>query len=1188
MWIDIAQDHLSESRAEVLEWKLGETIDQLEMRELLGEGGMGRVFLVHHHGWKLDLAAKLPRPELYSNAARLADFVREAELWVSLPLHPHVTSCHFVTQVRGQTVICAEYVAGGSLYAWITEQLHTGTPDDVLARLLLVAHDTAAGLAHAHAHGLAHLDVKPHNILVTNGGRAKVTDFGLARALRDRGEDRGEDRALATVGGRTLAYCSPEQARGGLVGTSTDVWSWAVSLLHAIFGELMWASGTVAPDVLTEIVRGEGRLAIPAPLLDLLGACLQVDAASRPAACELVGAVAELFSTMFPDEKRPVLSNISPRMADTANNRAVSLYYLGRRDDAFEALSNALEEDPTHLEAFFNERWFGLDDGRESIMEGRDKWSKVTRAGRDAEVEHAEAIWASAHSGRVLQTAIDETEDQFHIVALSPSAEHIFTLSKRGARVWTIATGSSRRLTRWFERGVVWGGYRPDSTLVLLRRKTIEIRASPSWEVQREICLTTRLPSFDKAAFVGSTHLVLCGERSQVLTIDLDTGVVVSRTINKRFVSTNASSVIFASFGDQGVALIEAVSCVDQSVSWKRFTVLPEQDHLRWKKSEILCAGRVGPIIGLASGAPWGCDDGPIRNFPRLDSQLFTDTFGPRERTLFPNVAWTALQARCSKNGKHLWLVRGSLGVCAAVYDVETSRQLGLVEVSLKTLPPTKNKFPRVPPAIDISDDGHTLVFGAREGLHMARLGERVDVAPRLVRPKASIEIFERAAIVQETRDTVAKQLASGNVARALAIVRQESDPELNELIAPYTTLDQLRGLETRLATDLSGMLLASCSHAEKRERNQILPTVATPTLYDVEFGTVVEIDDAVWVGDDQLMLALHITTPQGPATKSFVGVVDRRGQHFTQICSIPRRLEDLLFKAILHPTWDLRHVVVSYDLRRRSRILSADTSGEWTEGKTFANETFVHVLEVPQMGLFQSGNTIHLRDLVSGRRSVFATLGKHETFVTALPGLAGFVVRDKRGQLHTRPHSKTLLFDAYLDEPPSEINVQFGDQDAKAWNGPRSRWVRYADCVLSIVDARSGNPTGTFELGLAASDGHPSARWSPCDRLLWVWGGNKVWCVNTMNNTTVHIPFDNPRSCVPLPNATGALVIANAAHLVPVTLGASRREHDVTSGNQGREFSDAYRATCRRIGRDPDPHELNRWATRGRARYGQ
>ena len=103
-------------------WKPGDVIlDLYEVREVVGQGGFGTVYRVHHRGWNVDLAVKSPRPGLFQSEREKKRFIAECETWVNLGLHPHTVSCHYVRTLGGIPRVFAEYVEGGSLKDWIAE-----------------------------------------------------------------------------------------------------------------------------------------------------------------------------------------------------------------------------------------------------------------------------------------------------------------------------------------------------------------------------------------------------------------------------------------------------------------------------------------------------------------------------------------------------------------------------------------------------------------------------------------------------------------------------------------------------------------------------------------------------------------------------------------------------------------------------------------------------------------------------------------------------------------------------------------------------------------------------------------------------------------------------------------------------------------------------------------------------------
>ncbi len=343
-----------------IEWRTGDLVLGLyEVIGVLGEGGMGRVYRVHHHGWDLDLAVKVPLPAVLDEAGGADLFEREAETWVNLGLHPHVVTCYYVRRVEGLPLVFAEYADGGSLH----DAIRTGRLDSLEA-ILDVAIQFAWGLHHAHEQGLVHRDVKPANVMLTSDGFAKVTDFGLARsrAIRLAAPGRASGGRTMTVeggGGATPAYVSPEQARGETLSRRSDIWSFALSVLEMFAGRRSWDFGLKAPEVLASFRRGElgasGRPALPGPVAELLARCFREKADERPH--DLAEVAAALQDSWRASAGTPYARR-EPRggrgSADALNNRAASLVDLGRAAEADTLWRRALELDPHHVEATFN------------------------------------------------------------------------------------------------------------------------------------------------------------------------------------------------------------------------------------------------------------------------------------------------------------------------------------------------------------------------------------------------------------------------------------------------------------------------------------------------------------------------------------------------------------------------------------------------------------------------------------------------------------------------------------------------------------------------------------------------------------------------------------------------------------------------------------------------------------------
>ena len=206
-------------------------LDCYVVESKLGEGGMGVVYLVRNTMTGVAYAVKRSK---FTDAKARDSFLAELQTWIDLPPHSHIITCRFFRTHDEDITVFSDYCEGGSLSAWIA-----GGKLRTLTQILDIAIQFAWGLHAAHLCGLVHQDVKPANVLMTSDGIAKVSDFGLSRATRET----GSGTPLVASAGLTPAYASPEQVSGARLSRHTDVWSWGVSLLEMLVGEVVWHSG---------------------------------------------------------------------------------------------------------------------------------------------------------------------------------------------------------------------------------------------------------------------------------------------------------------------------------------------------------------------------------------------------------------------------------------------------------------------------------------------------------------------------------------------------------------------------------------------------------------------------------------------------------------------------------------------------------------------------------------------------------------------------------------------------------------------------------------------------------------------------------------------------------------------------------------------------------------------------------
>jgi len=346
-------------------WQPGQTLlDAYEVIGKLGEGGMGLVYLVHHKSWNMNLAVKQPKATLFATQKGKEDFIREAETWVNLGLHPHITSCYYVRVIDDIPHIFVEFMEGKSLEHWIQRKdydLYAGGPEESLERVLDTAIQFAWGLAYAHEQGLVHQDVKPLNVLMTPDGVVKVTDFGLAKARAKAGESaEGKDtQALVSGSLHTVAYRSPEQAKGEMMSHKTDIWSWAVSVLEMFEGGVYWYDGQSAGTTLETYLkrRSEDDLpSMPEGLIGLLRQCFLVNPKDRPSDMLVIAQkLVEIYEKVTGVPYTHQIPDPAGLRADSLNNKALSFLDLEQHDEADKLFKEALNIDPFHSDAIFNQ-----------------------------------------------------------------------------------------------------------------------------------------------------------------------------------------------------------------------------------------------------------------------------------------------------------------------------------------------------------------------------------------------------------------------------------------------------------------------------------------------------------------------------------------------------------------------------------------------------------------------------------------------------------------------------------------------------------------------------------------------------------------------------------------------------------------------------------------------------------------
>ena len=214
----------------------------------LGQGGMGEVFLAEDTALRRRVALKRI-PEPFCDRPQWVVRLRHEVVALAAVNHPNVVTVHAVAEVDGVPFVVMELVEGSTLQQLLPRE---GFP---LPRLLDIAVGIAAALEAAHGHGVLHRDLKPANVMLTDDGRVKVVDFGLAKVL----DEAALGRTLATAGASagvaagTLAYMAPEQLVAEGVDQKSDLYSFGVVLFEMATGRLPFA-GTTTPWLMQQIL----------------------------------------------------------------------------------------------------------------------------------------------------------------------------------------------------------------------------------------------------------------------------------------------------------------------------------------------------------------------------------------------------------------------------------------------------------------------------------------------------------------------------------------------------------------------------------------------------------------------------------------------------------------------------------------------------------------------------------------------------------------------------------------------------------------------------------------------------------------------------------------------------------------------------------------------------------------------
>ncbi|MDH3216959.1 MAG: protein kinase, partial [Candidatus Krumholzibacteria bacterium] len=253
---------------------IGQTISHYKILEELGGGGMGVVYKAEDTKLKRTVALKFLPPELTRDKDAKTRFIHEAR-GASALQHNNICAIHEIEETPdGRLFICMDCYEGETL-----KQKITRGPLQV-EEAIDIASQVTAGLSEAHAAGVVHRDIKPANVMVTDKGVVKILDFGLAKLA---GQTKVTKTGM-TVG--TVAYMSPEQARGDETDSRSDIWSLGVMLYEMLAGRLPFR-GEVEPAMLYSILNEDPepvtrtRGDVPIAVEDIIEKALAKERAKR-------------------------------------------------------------------------------------------------------------------------------------------------------------------------------------------------------------------------------------------------------------------------------------------------------------------------------------------------------------------------------------------------------------------------------------------------------------------------------------------------------------------------------------------------------------------------------------------------------------------------------------------------------------------------------------------------------------------------------------------------------------------------------------------------------------------------------------------------------------------------------------------------------------------------------------------
>ncbi len=353
-------------------YMIGDWIAQRYQVQQRLEGGMGYVYIAKDFQQDILFAIKQPKPQVLGTPEISHRFIKEANTWITLGMHPHIANCYFVRNIDKLPTIFIEYVKGGDLSQWI--QAH---PQRTLKTTLNMAIQFCHGMEKAHSLGIIHRDIKTKNILVTQYGQLKVTDFGVSSvqyhydpqlSLQSIPKDFSLDSAsifdtqCSSILG-TLAYSAPEQWQHPQRRSSnnsegvwfdSDIFSFGICLWELFLGYRPYHT-TYQLTIDSLPYRDKHFDTLATPLQNLLLRCISIDRTKRyQHFSHLRVALNKVYRHCFDQDAPDFILPVYHTEADTFNNQGYSSLQLNDSKQGISFFKKALQLDKTHLQANYN------------------------------------------------------------------------------------------------------------------------------------------------------------------------------------------------------------------------------------------------------------------------------------------------------------------------------------------------------------------------------------------------------------------------------------------------------------------------------------------------------------------------------------------------------------------------------------------------------------------------------------------------------------------------------------------------------------------------------------------------------------------------------------------------------------------------------------------------------------------